>query len=103
MWRGEWKRTGAVMVAANLIGPGRAFPEETRTQFAEREAGNAESKIGSAQVQRSRPTWDILLDIVPSNPFASMAEGKTLQVVVVGLLVGIALTLLPKEQASRQA
>lgn len=87
------------LVAANAIGPGRGFPEELRQQFAEQQAENAGDRIKRAEEQRSRTTWDILLDIVPRNPFEAMAEGKTLQVVVVGLLVGVALTLLPAARA----
>jgi len=87
------------LLAANFIGPGRGFPEGVRTEIAQTQAANAEAKIGNAETQRARSTWDILLDLVPSNPFASMAQGKTLQVVVVGLLMGIALTLMPREQA----
>ena len=87
------------LLAANLVGPGRGFPEELREQFAAQEADNATRSIASAEIQESRGTWDILLDIFPSNPFAAMAQGNTLQVVVVGLLVGIALTLIPRAKA----
>lgn len=87
------------LVAANLVRPGDAFPEDVRTEFAAAQAENAGAKIGSANEQRARSTWDIVLDIFPSNPFAAMAEGNTLQVVVVGLLVGISLTLIPKAKA----
>ncbi|MEO0630302.1 MAG: dicarboxylate/amino acid:cation symporter, partial [Planctomycetota bacterium] len=87
------------LVAANVVGPGRGFPEDLRQQFAEQQAENAGDRIERAEKERSRTTWDILEEIVPDNPFKSMAEGKTLQVVVVGLLVGIALTLLPAARA----
>ena len=87
------------LLAANLVGPGRGFPEELREQFAAQEADNATRSIASAEIQESRGTWDILLDIFPSNPFGAMAQGNTLQVVVVGLLVGIALTLIPRAKA----
>ncbi len=87
------------LVAANLIGPGQGFPEEVREQLAAAEQANADTRIGSAEAQKSRSTWDILLDIFPRNPFGAMAAGNTLQVVVTGLLVGIALTLIPKKDA----
>lgn len=88
------------LTAANLIGPGEGFPEELREQLAAAEAQNAEGKIGAAEAQRERSTWGILLDIFPTNPFGAMAAGNTLQVVVVGLLIGIALTLIPKAKAA---
>ncbi|MEM8756799.1 MAG: dicarboxylate/amino acid:cation symporter [Planctomycetota bacterium] len=87
------------LLAANLIGPGQGFPEDIREQLAAAEQSNAEGRIGSAEAQKSRSTWDILLDIFPRNPFGAMAAGNTLQVVVTGLLIGIALTLIPKKDA----
>ncbi|MEZ4386218.1 MAG: dicarboxylate/amino acid:cation symporter [Candidatus Krumholzibacteriia bacterium] len=37
------------------------------------------------------PLTDTLVDIVPTNPFAAMVEGKMLQVICVALLMGLAL------------
>lgn len=88
------------LLAANLVKPGKSFPEEKRAQLAAQSQADATTKITSANEQRSKSTWTILLDIFPKNPFGAMATGNTLQVVVVGLLVGFAITLLPREQAS---
>lgn len=88
------------LVAANLVRPGKSFPEAKRIQLAEQYESLADSRVESANQQRAKSTWDLVLDIVPSNPFASMAAGNTLQVVVVALLVGFAITLLPKEQSA---
>lgn len=87
------------LAAANLIGPGKGFPEEIRETLRVQEQDNATQKVADAEKQRERATWDILLDIFPSNPFGAMAAGNTLQVVTVGLLVGVALTLIPREKA----
>ncbi|MEM9166966.1 MAG: dicarboxylate/amino acid:cation symporter [Planctomycetota bacterium] len=87
------------LLAANVIGPGTGFSEEVRDQLAATEQANAETRIGSAEAQKARSTWDILLDIFPRNPFGAMAAGNTLQVVVTGLLIGVALTLIPKKDA----
>lgn len=86
------------LVAANLIGPGRGFSDEQREMLAAAEAGSAAERVGQAQQQRGRTTWDVVLEIVPSNPFASMASGNTLQVVVAALLLGVAITMLPREK-----
>lgn len=88
------------LVLANLIGPGESFPQELRDQLAAAEAVNAEGKLRSADDARDRGTWATLLDLMPTNPFEAMAKGNTLQVVVVGLLVGIALTLIPRAKAT---
>lgn len=87
------------LTAADLIKPGGGFPEELRQDLVVVGTAEATSKVGNAQTQMERTTWDVLLDIFPSNPFAAMAQGNTLQVVVVGLLVGVALTLIPKKKA----
>jgi Na+/H+-dicarboxylate symporter len=87
------------LVAANLIGPGRGFPAELRESLQAGEAASAADKLQAAEQQIDRSTWDVLLDVFPSNPFGAMASGNTLQVVMVGLLVGVALTLIPKPKA----
>jgi len=87
------------LLFANLIGPGRGFPDDLRETIAATQADNAAGKMKNAEEQQERGTWDILINIFPENPFESMANGNTLQVVVVGLLIGVALTLLPKEKA----
>jgi len=88
------------LVLANVVGPGRGFSEEKGAELAAREQTHADTSIGAANLQRDRSTWDVLLDVVPTNPFGSMAEGNTLQVVVAALLVGVALTMIPKEKAA---
>ncbi|MEM9374535.1 MAG: dicarboxylate/amino acid:cation symporter, partial [Planctomycetota bacterium] len=87
------------LLLANTIGPGNGFPDELRDTIAAQQADNAADKIESAEEEKEKGTWKILLNIFPENPFESMANGNTLQVVVVGLLVGVALTLLPRERA----
>ncbi len=88
------------LTAANLIDPGEGFDEGLRANLIAQQEANAATKMGNAEVQMDRDTWDVLLDIFPSNPFQAMAEGNTLQVVVVGLLIGVALTLIPKQKAA---
>lgn len=44
-------------------------------------------------VQESPPLSQVILDIFPSNPFAAMAEGNMLQVIVFAILFGLAASL----------
>jgi Na+/H+-dicarboxylate symporter len=44
-------------------------------------------------VQESPPLTQVILNIFPSNPFAAMAEGNMLQVIVFAILFGLAATL----------
>lgn len=63
---------------ALLIGPGEGVNMITSTAFASREAPSL------AQV---------LINMFPSNPFASFAQGNMLQVIIFALLFGIAIAL----------
>tara|TARA_R110000782_G_scaffold12913_2_gene38209 strand:+ start:3866 stop:5350 length:1485 start_codon:yes stop_codon:yes gene_type:complete len=87
------------LVAANLLGPGRGFDQAQRDTLVSSQKASADQKILGANREREKTTWDVVLDIVPTNPFGAMAEGNTLQVVVVALLIGIAITMLPKDKA----
>ena len=42
----------------------------------------------------------VLLDIIPVNPFASLAEGKVLQIIVFAVLVGIAINKVGEDRKS---
>ena len=46
----------------------------------------------SFQAAAPPPLIDVLVDIFPANPFAAMAEGKMLQIIVFSLLFGYALS-----------
>jgi proton glutamate symport protein len=87
------------LLAANVIKPGKYVPAETRDALEAQYEATANEKVSGANEQRARTTWDIALEIFPENPFESMAQGKTLQVVVIGLLVGMALTLMPTKES----
>ena len=51
-----------------------------------------------ASTAKSTNPWHLLRDIVPTNPFESLAKGDMLQVVFLALMVGIALTVLPRDR-----
>jgi Na+/H+-dicarboxylate symporter len=87
------------LIAANLIGPGRGFDQAQRDALVAAQEATASAKITDANRERGKTAWDVVLDIVPTNPFGAMAEGNTLQVVVAALLVGVAITMLPREKA----
>lgn len=66
------------LAMALLIQPGEGFVISTETTFAPKEAP------ALAQV---------IIDMFPSNPIASMAEGNMLQIIVFSLLFGVAITM----------
>ena len=85
---------------ANMVKPGTRLSEEQRTkleQDREEMKQVADDKIVNTM---DTPTpWETALNVVPQNPFGALANAKMLQVVFTALIVGIALTLIPKEKA----
>jgi proton glutamate symport protein len=58
---------------------------------------SAAERVGNAA---TRPdTWEVLLNIVPTNPFTALADTLMLQVVFASLLIGVALTRVNQEKA----
>jgi proton glutamate symport protein len=86
------------LTLANIIAPGRFIPEQTREDLAGRMQEQAAAGIQRAEAAPG--TWQTILDIVPRNPFESLATGNMLQIVFLALLIGIALTLIPREKAA---
>lgn len=85
------------LLIANVARPGEAIPQETRDLIAAAQSGAAEVRIRAAASAPS--VWQLLTNLVPTNPFDSLARGDMLQVVVFALALGIALILLPRERA----
>lgn len=84
------------LLAANVIKPGTFVSDEVRDQLIETNSDAASSRIDSAVAPS---VWDTMLNLLPTNPFAALAQGAMLQVVVTSLLVGIGLTMLPEEKS----
>ena len=51
-------------------------------------------EIGPANIPEATPLIQMLVDIVPTNPFKSLVEGNTLQVIIFGAFVGVAINAL---------
>ncbi len=67
------------LTLAGAVGPGRGF-----------DAGATEASFTGKEAP---PITQVLIDMVPTNPVAAMAEGNMLQVIVFALLFGIAVTM----------
>ncbi|MEZ6241418.1 MAG: dicarboxylate/amino acid:cation symporter [Phycisphaerales bacterium] len=85
------------LVFANVARPGSFVSEATRDGLVARFGVEAEGKVEAAHAP---DVWQTVLDIVPTNPFEALAQGKMLQVVCAALLVGVCLTLIPKEKSA---
>jgi len=56
--------------------------------------GSFDIENATYEVTEAPAVTDTLLNIIPSNPFAALAEGNMLQIIVMAVLIGTALTAL---------
>lgn len=84
------------LALVNIIRPGseRFISTTTREALNTMDTSKAASLTTTA---KGLSGWDLVRNIVPTNPFDSLARGDMLQIVFVALLLGIALSLLPRE------
>ena len=67
------------LTLAGIVGPGHGFDAGTTT--------------ASFSGKEAPPLTQVLINMVPTNPVAAMAEGNMLQVIVFALLFGMAVTM----------
>lgn len=89
----------ATMIACSLglaVGgffkPGSRLDEQVKADLLQAYAGTSESQLES--LQQAPGLQDILFNIIPRNPFASMANMDMLQIIFFALFLGISLTAL---------
>ncbi len=89
------------LALVNLIAPGGpAFiSDENRERIVAATASQSQRATELATTAKSTDPWLLVRDIVPTNPFDSLARADMLQVVFFALIVGIALNLLPREKS----
>ena len=89
------------LVIVNIIKPGNFISEQTRTELVGNYSQDANSKIESAAKQKEAGPLQALEDIVPSNIIGASADnGNMLQVIFFAVFFGIALILIPQDQAA---
>lgn len=82
---------------ANIVQPGTGLNEEVKTELYKSYESSAQ--VGIQRMEEKPSLKDILVDIVPTNPVKSLIEGNMLQVIFLGLLFGIILTLIKREKS----
>ena len=86
------------LTLTNVLKPGSDLPQETRNQITAQYETDTETRI---TVFEEKPSIsDILVNIIPRNPFNSMAQATMLQIIFFAIFFGITLTLIPKEKAT---
>ena len=89
---------GLLMV--NLIAPGKAISEETRSDLIASYEGDASVRITDAQKQKDAGPLQALEELVPSNIFGAASDnGNMLQVIFFAIFFGLGLILIPEKTA----
>lgn len=84
------------LVAAEAFDPGAGMDEETKASMLADYAGVTEEQL---QRVTERPSvGDLLVRIIPRNPFRAMAETNFLQIIFFAILFGISLTILAEQK-----
>lgn len=88
------------LTIVNVIKPGKTLSEDTRTELLTSYASDAAAKQSMAAAQKEAGPLQALVDLVPSNIFASMQDnGNMLQVIFFAIFFGVGLVLIPKQKA----
>jgi len=85
------------LVLANIVKPGTGLNEEVKAELYK--SYESRAQVGIERMEEKPSLKDILVDIVPTNPVKALIEGNMLQVIFLGLLFGLILTLIKKEKA----
>ena len=83
------------LVLANTLEPGAGLSEVDRARLLQ--AGDSED-VGELLTREPPSLSETLLNVIPQNPVRALADGNMLQVIFFALLLGIALTTIPREK-----
>jgi proton glutamate symport protein len=91
------------VVSVNLINPGEAISDKTRTELLKMYSGAAGDKLNDgaksqAKMDKIGPLAP-LVNMVPENVFSAASDNKSmLQIVFLAIVLGIAAVMVPEEQ-----
>lgn len=84
------------LALALLVKPGSRIDAATRDELASEFTTDAAGKVALAADKPN--TWDVLLNMIPSNPVAAAAEGNLLPLIIFVIIFGAAVSLLVPER-----
>ncbi len=88
------------LLLVNIMKPGNAISEETRTELLNSYRDDASKRIDMAQEQKETGPLQALVDIVPDNIFFAASDNTSmLQVIFFAILFGLGLILIPKKSS----
>jgi proton glutamate symport protein len=89
------------LVLVNVIRPGEAIDEATRSKLLAASADAAAGGIAVAEQAKKQGPLQPIIDLVPDNIFAAAANNAAmLQVIVFVMLFGVALVMTPAEKST---
>ena len=92
----------AIIIAlflANIVQPGKAFPEEKTIELREKYASEATMKINNAEKVENSGPLQMMVDVVPDNFFFAASNNKNmLQIIFFAILFGVALIMIPENK-----
>lgn len=86
------------LILANIFQPGSGLSKATQEQLLANYSAEAQSKIDTAL--KKPGLAETIINIVPTNPIRSLAEGEMLQIIFFALVLGIAVTLVPQNKGA---
>lgn len=86
------------LTLANLVRPGLFVSPEVKAQLMAQNSAEVTAAVGKTGAVQS--LWRQILDLVPENPFAALANATMLQVIVTAIALGVGLTLIPREKSA---
>lgn len=92
----------AVTIAVLLgkfVAPGTYVDASAREAIVAQYASQANVSLQNAHTLKDEGVWSYLLKIVPLNPFNAIANAQMLQVVASAFLIGVGLTMIPREKS----
>ena len=92
----------AIIIAlflANIVQPGKAFPEEKTIELRKKYASEATMKINNAEEVENSGPLQMMVDVVPDNFFFAASNNKNmLQIIFFAILFGVALIMIPENK-----
>jgi proton glutamate symport protein len=88
---------------ASELKPGVGLPPDVQSRLLSTSStgtsAGSETVKQATGVAKDTSAWKFLIDAFPANPFKAIAEAQMLQIVTTGILIGLALTMIPTDKS----
>ncbi|GAB4426142.1 MAG: dicarboxylate/amino acid:cation symporter [Bacteroidia bacterium] len=97
---------GIGILVANIGQPGRGLPRERTDQLIAQyqDQASAQTQTAAAESMKQKSafekTIDLVVSLVPTNPFEALAKGDMLGVIFFALFLGVCMTLIPPDKSA---